>query len=264
MDLPFSAQRKHFRVAWRMSVEVVPDDGGDSVRASTLNISAGGMSLLTAKPLPKDAAVELRFELPDGVQRRRMQVRGSVLRSGVLPNRAPSAAVVFGEMDSRDRAFVRSCVLHQALRQMQSMAEYQAFRTVSDLDLLQLASVSNELVLAAGDYAAHHGDEATSVFLVKSGKVRLMGPGAAADEPPIEVVHAGQMFGEVSALLALPHSFDVIATEPTELLVVSRAALSYLREHNLHLALVLYDIIVAFMARRVRRLTARLAATAPF
>jgi CRP-like cAMP-binding protein len=52
----------------------------------------------------------------------------------------------------------------------------------------------------------------------------------------------------------------VIATEPTELLVIPRSALLYLRDYNPNLAVCLYEIFAAFMGRRVRKLTGRLIA----
>jgi len=100
---------------------------------------------------------------------------------------------------------------------------------------------------------------------VKKGAVELRPP-ADPDaevkdgeaEKNVEVARAGQVFGEAAALLGLPHNLDVVAVEDTEVLVLPRAALQYLRDRNPQLALMLYEIFAAFMGRRVRRLTGRL------
>lgn len=256
-------QRKDLRVAWRLDVglRMLPD--GPTVPGRTLNVATGGLALVAEGALAVDSTVLVECDLPDGVHTRTMQIPAVVLRCAAAGAAEFSVAVVFQDLDSRDRAFLRTCVLGQALRQMQSLTEYQAFREVADLDLLELASVSHEQRVTAGTVVVRYGDEADSVFLIKRGKVELRpaGSGGAADgqDESCEVVHAGQVFGEVPTLLGLPHSLDAVAVEDTELLVVPRASLSYLREHNPHLALVLYEIFVAFLGRRVRRLTSRLA-----
>ena len=65
------------------------------------------------------------------------------------------------------------------------------------------------------------------------------------------------MFGEVSALLDLPHNLDIIAEIETELLAIPRASLQFLRDLNPNLTLALYEIFVGFMGRRLRKLTSR-------
>ncbi len=231
---------------------------GESVNATTFNISAGGLCLLPSQSLPLGEKVHVELHLPDGLKQRQLQLAGEVVREFSAGREHGLIGLVFADPTPWQRGFLRDFVLRHALAQMQAISEYPAFRDLSDIDLLELASVSHELLLSRGDCAARFGDEATSVFLVKSGAVELNAPDIHDKELKVEVARAGQVFGEVSALLGLPHNLDVVAVEETELLVIPRAALSYLWEHSPRLALLLYEVFTAFMGRRVRRLTGRL------
>jgi hypothetical protein len=263
MKSSFASQRKHLRVAWRLPVRIESSLHRRPFDATTFNVSAGGLCLLPSRPLPVDTEVMVELRLPEGVREVSLRLQAHVVREvAVEPDGDGLLGVQFENVSTRERNILREAVLHRALARVQSIAEYQAFRSLSDLDLLELASVSHELELWTGDHAAHYGDEATSVFLVKRGAVELRAPAdpeSAAGEPQqVEVARAGHVFGEAAALLGLPHNLDVVAVEETEVLVLPRAALQYLRDRNPQLALMLYEIFAAFMGRRVRRLTGRL------
>ena len=134
----------------------------------------------------------------------------------------------------------------------------QRIRAKRSIVRLALTTVCHEVRLEEGEQLVRLGDEATSLFLVKSGRVQLKVPFAEGSEnQEVEVAHAGQVFGEVSALLNLPHNLDIVAQTQTELLAIPRESLHHLREHNPNLALSLYEIFAAFMGRRLRKLTNR-------
>lgn len=271
MKSSFASQRKHLRVAWRLPVRIETSLHRRPFDATTFNISAGGLCLLPSRPLPLETEAIVELRLPDGVRELRVRLQSHVVREVTPPIDGEGLiGLAFENVSTRERNLLREAVLKRALARVQSIAEYQAFRSLSDLDLLELASVSHELELWKGDHAAHFGDEATSVFLVKKGAVELRAPADPDDDEDerdptrdkdatnVEVARAGQVFGEAAALLGLPHNLDVVAIEDTEVLVLPRSALQYLRDRNPQLALMLYEIFAAFMGRRVRRLTGRL------
>jgi len=247
------------RVAWRLPVRIHVKDGGTVQDTTMFNLSAGGICVMPPQALECGTQVEVEFHLPHGVQSSAFYLGGTVVRDVSMCGGIQLSGIAFDDTSERERQLLRRLVLQRALAQIQSIAEYQAFSNLSDLDLIELGSVSHEMELDAGDHAAHFGDEATSVFLVKKGSVELRAP---AEEQragaPLEVARAGQVFGEVSALLGMPHNLDIVALEATELFVVPRTALAFLRDHNPHLALQLYEIFTAFMGRRLRRMTGRL------
>ena len=57
-------RRQSFRVAVQAAVSIQHDDS--TVEGILLDLSAGGVDVLAAKPLPNSALVHLSFELPDG------------------------------------------------------------------------------------------------------------------------------------------------------------------------------------------------------
>ncbi len=169
-------------------------------------------------------------------------------------------ALTFDEVSDADATVLRAAVFKKSLQLMQRISEFPAFRDLAELDQMTLTTVCHEVHLAAGEQLARLGDEATSLFLVNAGQVQLLSPGNQAKPGPLETAHAGQIFGEVAALLDLPHNLDIVAETETSLLAIPRESLVYLREHNPNLALTLYEIFAAFMGRRLRRMTARMSA----
>ena len=58
-------RRQSFRVAVQAAISMRTDEG-DPLEGILLDLSAGGMDVLAAKPLPSAALVRFSFELPDG------------------------------------------------------------------------------------------------------------------------------------------------------------------------------------------------------
>lgn len=259
MKSSFAPRRKHLRVAWRLPATVTIPETKTQVSAVVFNISSAGVLLFSTGKLPWDGLVDVRLEMPEGYQPPVLHYRGKVRRVGL--GREDLVAVHFHDMSEAETIRMRERVMKRALEQITSLSQFPAFWDLSDLDLLALASVCHELRLRRGQHVARLGDEADSVFLIKSGAVQLGAPQLEGDESTVqkvEVARAGQVFGEASALLRLPHNLDVVAIEDTELLLIPAAALVYLRDHHASLAISLYEIFSAFMGRRLRRLTGRL------
>jgi CRP-like cAMP-binding protein len=168
-------------------------------------------------------------------------------------------AIIFDDSAVAERRAIRAAVIRKALLLMERISEFPAFSELTELDQMTLTSVCHEVHLEEGEELVRLGDEATSLFLVKSGRVQIMSPDTGEDQrQQVEIAHAGQVFGEVSALLDLPHNLDIVAQTDTELLAIPRESMVHLREHNPNLALSLYEIFAAFMGRRLRRLTVRM------
>ena len=105
---------------------------------------------------------------------------------------------------------------------MISIAELQAIpflASVSPDDLARLAHAAGDLRLAAGEYAAHEGDE-RSLFVVLSGRIEVT---KLIDgiERSIGERAPGQMFGEVPIIFGTPFQGSYHATEPSRVMHVS-------------------------------------------
>jgi len=257
MKSSFAALRKHLRVAWRIPVVIRLVREKTVMKAMTCNVSSHGVMVFTKTPLEPATDVVVSMVFPGGGAKAPMDVKGVVVRQD--PGIVGTQAIAFQDLEASQTRRIRSNVFGWALKLMERISEFPAFWDLTDLDLLALASVCHETKLAAGEQLARLGDEATSLFLVKSGQVQLRAPYAGKDtDSEVDVARTGQIFGEVSALLGLPHSLDIAAVEDTTLLVIPRTAVAYLRDYNPNLAVSLYEIFAAFMGRRLRKMTGRL------
>ncbi|HEY3335511.1 MAG TPA: Crp/Fnr family transcriptional regulator [Candidatus Limnocylindrales bacterium] len=98
----------------------------------------------------------------------------------------------------------------------------------------------------------HQGDPGDALYVVASGRVKVVLPAPETGEGAIlATLGRGQFFGELAMLDGQPHSADVVALEPTETLVLGRADFERLcdSEPSIRRSLVLA------LARELRRLT---------
>jgi CRP-like cAMP-binding protein len=98
----------------------------------------------------------------------------------------------------------------------------------------------------------HQGDPGDALYVVASGRVKIVLPSPDTGEPAIlATLGRGQFFGELAMLDGEPHSASVVALEPTETLVLGRDDFERLfdAEPSIRRSLVLA------LARELRRLT---------
>ena len=255
----FAQTRRNLRVGWRINASLLVKKDLRVFKVVTCNVSVHGALLFTKESLDLGSRIELTLDLrlsgapeQDDVQWP-IELPGVVVRNDF--NTTNTVAVQFDPTSDVQASALRSAVFHQAMRLMERISGFPAFRDLSELDQFSLTTVCHEVRLKEGEHVARLGDEATSVFLVKTGRIALCAPNG--DGQPFERAHAGQVFGEVSALLDLPHNLDIIAEVDTELLAIPREALQFLRDLNPNLTLALYEIFASFMGRRLRKLTTR-------
>ena len=98
----------------------------------------------------------------------------------------------------------------------------------------------------------HQGDPGDALYIVASGRVKVVLPSPDANEGAIlATLGRGQFFGELAMLDGQPHSADVVAIEPTETLVLGRADFEQLFESEPSIR----RSLVLALARELRRLT---------
>ena len=130
------------------------------------------------------------------------------------------------------------------------LAHVDLFSTLNKKELQTLAKSCHERSYAAGSTLFSQGDVGSGLYIVKSGKVRILlatDPDRAAEE--ISVAGPGEVFGEMSLLDELPRSATIVAVEDvTALLLPVWEFRSILHSHP--------DIAVkmlAVMSRRLRK-----------
>jgi CRP-like cAMP-binding protein len=90
--------------------------------------------------------------------------------------------------------------------------------TCDDLTLLEIVGDSVNLVWPAGHWVFEHGSPSSGLFIVLSGRVRVLrdGGGELAELGP------GEHFGELSLLLGTTHQHTVETLEDSELMVLPK------------------------------------------
>ncbi len=98
------------------------------------------------------------------------------------------------------------------------------FGGLSEKQLYSLFRLLQKVSFRAGEYIFEKGDDPGHIYIVRSGKVKIV---ARVDDVPMELIlfDVGQCFGETSVIAIQPHSADAVAVEDTELIVLSRDAL---------------------------------------
>lgn len=82
--------------------------------------------------------------------------------------------------------------------------------------------------LLRGEVVFHRGDPSAGFFVVVSGLVKLAVEGADGDEKVVEVIQAGQTFGEAVMLLGEPYPVTATALEASRVLAVPLDAVEQL------------------------------------
>jgi len=95
------------------------------------------------------------------------------------------------------------------------------------------------------------GDEATSMFIIVSGSVKVYHTEADGKETILNTQGPGQHFGELALVDDAPRSASVMTQEQSRLLALSKAAFKECLEESPEVA---YHLVQA-LARQVRRLT---------
>ncbi len=254
-----SKTRKDQRVAVSRPVKVRQQDGTLVPGCVIRNLSAGGMLFTSPRALFLGDPLTLQFRIEEGAPE--LELSASISR--VVPSEdfyeEPrfQIAVSFPRVSAVRQRQLRRLVMDLTMQLVERMRDFPAFRSMTEFDLLALAGVCHRISLEAGEVLARQGDEARSLFIVHSGVVKLTGGGREGGGESVEVACAGQVFGEVSALIGLPHDLDIAALEDTCLIALSRDGLAFLKRTHPDTALRMLEVIHRFTGMRLRRLTRR-------
>ncbi len=80
------------------------------------------------------------------------------------------------------------------------------FASLPEADRAQLADVLHEEVIPAGRVLFDVGDPGSSMYIVRSGRVRISIPGESGDEVTLATLGHGEFFGELALLDGQPRS----------------------------------------------------------
>jgi len=126
------------------------------------------------------------------------------------------------------------------------------FAPLSDEEISKLACAAASHVYAPGEIVIHAGDEGSSMFVVRRGRVEVR-VGDNGDMRTVAQLREGDFFGEMALLTGEPRSADIVAADETEVIEVGHEAMKLLFAGNQELV----DALGEIVAERRTGLTAQ-------
>lgn len=96
------------------------------------------------------------------------------------------------------------------------------FDSLQPDEVARLADSMRTQSLKKGDVLFRKGSEGTDLYIIRSGRVKIVLPSRGGEEVILALFSETDFFGEMALLDGIPRSADAIALEPCELLVLSR------------------------------------------
>jgi CRP-like cAMP-binding protein len=128
------------------------------------------------------------------------------------------------------------------------------FAELGDVVLEQLASLCQRRRLGSGETLFKKGDEGDALFGVRRGAIRIETGTERGERLTLNVLGAGDIFGEIGLLDGQPRTADAVAAEDCELFVLRRADFQRFVERNTHISLRLIELL----CQRLRWMSARM------
>jgi CRP/FNR family cyclic AMP-dependent transcriptional regulator len=122
------------------------------------------------------------------------------------------------------------------------------FATFTQDQLHALMSMIVRRTAPRGSAIMHEGDPVDSLYIVVSGRLKVMMGEADGKETILSIIGPGEFFGEMGLIDDNPRSASVVAIEPCELLAVSKRAFRKCLVENADLAMAVMRVLV----RRLR------------
>lgn len=130
-------------------------------------------------------------------------------------------------MPTTDKTSTRS----GAIDKVALLRQHPLFRDLTPAALDRLCRYAKTVKFKRGAKVVSKGDPGASMFAVARGTVRMSSPSTDGRNALLNLIGAGETFGEIAMLDGQPRSTDAIANTDCELLVIDRRdLLPFLRE----------------------------------
>jgi CRP-like cAMP-binding protein len=134
------------------------------------------------------------------------------------------------------------------------LSSVELFAEMNDSELDELTGLAQVRKLEKDTTVFHAGDPADAVFVVASGRVKVVITSSDGKEFILTVLGPGQVFGEMALLESAPRSASVVTLSAVEVLVMSRADFQRLLDSNPRIS----QRLMAILSRRLRRANAKM------
>lgn len=129
------------------------------------------------------------------------------------------------------------------------------FQSLSRWEARKVVLLGRLQALAAGERLIRRGETGTELYMVVTGRVRVVAHGPDGAAQPLAVLGPGQVFGEMGPLEGVPRSADVVAEEAAEVLALDYAALERIRRRFPFTGAKLFLNLARILSGRLRAMT---------
>ena len=136
----------------------------------------------------------------------------------------------------------------------QLLAKVELFSELNADELATVASVASTRSIAKDTVIFHGGDVADAVYVIGSGKVKVVTTSTEGKEFILTVLGAGQVFGEMALVEEAPRSASVVTLTAVELMAIKREDFHHLLATSPGISRSLLGIL----SRRLRRANSKM------
>ena len=134
------------------------------------------------------------------------------------------------------------------------LTSVELFAEMNDEEIDDLTVLAQIKKLDKDTSIFHAGDPADAVFVVASGRVKVVITSSDGKEFILTVLGPGQVFGEMALLESAPRSASVVTLSAVEVLVINRSDFQRLLDSNPRIS----QRLMAILSRRLRRANSKM------
>lgn len=118
-----------------------------------------------------------------------------------------------------------AAISDRVLRLCDMLGQVPLFDSLACEDIARLAHDVREIDVARGEVLFHRGDVCHGFHLILSGQIKLAFTSSEGNEKVVEILHAGQTFGEAVMLMEMPYVVMAQALTDSRLMLIGKHAL---------------------------------------
>lgn len=132
------------------------------------------------------------------------------------------------------------------------LKKIEIFQGLTSFELATVGKLLKTKTFKTGEQVVKEGEEGKSLFIIKSGKVKVVGQESEENEEILALLKSGDHFGEIALIDNQPRSASIIANEDSTLMEISRDDLEELCGNNANLAVKIYKAFAIALCARLR------------
>jgi CRP-like cAMP-binding protein len=149
------------------------------------------------------------------------------------------------------------------LTEVQDLREFKIFEELSDRELETIAKIAKTEELGKGAHLTQTGARASTLYLIKKGRVTVMTPSPGGKEMPVDDVGPGQVVGWSTLTGPYVYRATTVTAETSSLIVINGNKLREIFEINNHIGYRVLKGIGYIVGRRMAAIEAKCVMNTP-